>query len=931
MSEGTKSNKRGLNRSNNLIRHSVHVAVLAALAAASAAAQAQQAPASSGEQIQEVIVTGSLIKRTDAETAEAVTIIKADDLKTQGITTTEQLVAQIMSNQTATAVTTANSVTTWTGGGSFASLRGLGSSRTLVLLDGQRLASNVIYGAGIDLNTIPASAIESVEVLREGASSLYGSDAIAGVVNIITKKNYDQGEFSVNFDRPQRSGGGSGDVQITFGKGNLATDGYNFLISGSYSKQQELTATHRSFSATGYDAARGLDNNNGFFGPTPGAFMDNNGSWYGEGYPACPGNPYPLTQDGYCGYGYSSAVDLIPRTNLASALASFSKTLPGNNTLSVQYYWANSKSITWGGPMEYVEGMSGTSLYYPTGAGAQYIAAGGGPGGAPALDGSDILVGWTDATNNRYNSTNNTEQRALVTFGGDNAGWSYEIDFNYSQNRNEQSVSGYPNLDVIAPDGVVSDLINPFGPQSAAGQALINSAYLPGPIGEGLLKFEALTGHVSHDLGDAFNAGRPAALAVGFDIHAEQIRYSTTPLAAILQGATAFPPESVNGSQNDAAAYIELNVPVSHSLEFTVSDRQDRYNDFGTTNNAKVSFRYQPLDILTFRGAASTGFRAPNLVDLFSPQVLGATVNMVGPPDQCAATSGPFANGNCLLQGISVTGGNPNLTAEKSQNFDFGFVVEPIRNLGVTVDYYRVNVSNAIGTVPGAAIYANPSIFSANYVLNNQGTLTPANNIANACTNSATTSGSVILPPATCGYIIRLLQNSGGVKTSGVDLSAKYTMRTDAGDFRLGYDSTFVTEFRRQSYQGGAFVNVVGWFNQGYEPVLRYQHNINLDWTLGKFGAGLTNTLQSRYIDDHPDGNGNSRNVATYYLFNGYVSVKPVDDLTVVFGIRNILDKNPSFSNQTADWQSGYNPSLADPLGRNFYLQVKYDFNLFKH
>jgi len=237
------SKKQGSILSNNLIRASIHVTVIAALAAASAAAQAQEAPASSDQPaLQEVVVTGSMIKRTDAETAEAVTIIKADDLKAQGITTTEQLVAQIMSNQAGTAFSTASAVTTWTGGGSFASLRGLGSSRTLVLLDGQRLANNVILGAGIDLNTIPASAIDHVEVLREGASSLYGSDAIAGVINIITKKNYDQGEISVNFDHPQHAGGGSGDAEITFGKGNLASDGYNFMITGSYSKQQELTA-----------------------------------------------------------------------------------------------------------------------------------------------------------------------------------------------------------------------------------------------------------------------------------------------------------------------------------------------------------------------------------------------------------------------------------------------------------------------------------------------------------------------------------------------------------------------------------------------------------------------------------------------------------------------------------------------------------------
>ena len=124
-----------------------------------------------------------------------------------------------------------------------------------MLLDGQRLAVNAFDGQGVDLSGVPFSAIDSIQVLREGASALYGSDAIAGVVNFITKKNYQGGEVQVNFNHPQEAGGGSGEADFTFGHGDLASDGYNFMVTASYSKQQELQATQRGFSAQGFDPA----------------------------------------------------------------------------------------------------------------------------------------------------------------------------------------------------------------------------------------------------------------------------------------------------------------------------------------------------------------------------------------------------------------------------------------------------------------------------------------------------------------------------------------------------------------------------------------------------------------------------------------------------------------------------------------------------
>ena len=156
------------------VNRAVSAAVLAALAGT---ATAQTAPAvSTSPELQEIVVTGSMIKRVNAETAEAVTTVKMDTLKDQGVSSVEEALALLTSNNAT--ITTASNVATFNGGASVASLRGLGPTKTLVLLDGQRLANNVTLGSGVDLNTIPFAAIDHIEVLREGASSLYGSDEI---------------------------------------------------------------------------------------------------------------------------------------------------------------------------------------------------------------------------------------------------------------------------------------------------------------------------------------------------------------------------------------------------------------------------------------------------------------------------------------------------------------------------------------------------------------------------------------------------------------------------------------------------------------------------------------------------------------------------------------------------------------------------------
>ena len=896
------------------------------MAAMELPSMAQEAPASADDNapLQEVIVTGSMIKRPSAETAEAITVLKADSLKDQGISSVEQALGTLTSMTPV--VNIASSVGTFSGGGSYANLRNLGDGRTLVLLDGQRLANNAFIGNAVDLSGIPFSAIDQVQVLREGASALYGSDAIAGVINFITKKNYQGAEVRVNFDRPQENGGGSGEADFTLGHGDLVNDGYNFMITASYSKQQELRATQRGFSAEGFDPAAGVPNTN-YYGSFPGVILDANNNIFQYGYPACAGNPQLTEYYGDCSYRYSAATDLLPESHEISGMVSFTKALPANNQVQLQYFYTQSEVNGYSGPVFYQFGLDPASPYFPSASQLTCDNRGSTCGGlAPDLT-DPVQAAWSPPDNNRYLGNLNVEQRVLLTFSGSNAGWDYTTELNYSKNTDDnRDTGGIPNESVLAPGDVLSDLINPFGPSSPAGVALINSSYSNGVYQLGEDSRWSVDGHASHPLGDAFNAGTPATVALGFDVGGERFAESTTPFNDVTAAATGLTDFSTEGSRQTQAAFVELDVPIAKSLDLDISDREDRYSDFGRTNNAKVSVRYQPASFLTFRGTASTGFRAPTLFNLYSSNSLSASSS--GPMEQgnpyCATTppTPPFTTTTCASQGLELSGGNRNLTPETSQNFDLGVIVSPIQDMGITLDYYRILLKNTIATIPTSAIYGDPATFANEYVLNASGGLTPTVNEAANCLPSYT------LP--TCGYIIRTFQNTGRITTDGLDLSVQYTQHTPFGTFHEDLEGTAITQFRQQQYNGGPLVNLVG--NLAiieFPPAYRWQHNLRVDWKSpgGMFGGGLDDRFYSTYIDEFPDGNGNQRTVGSYNLVDAYVSVKPVEKLTVLFGIKNILNRNPPYTNASQNnFAAGYNALNADPLLRNFYVNLKYIF-----
>lgn len=267
---------------------------------------------------------------------------------------------------------------------------------------------------------------------------------------------------------------------------------------------------------------------------------------------------------------------------------------------------------------------------------------------------------------------------------------------------------------------------------------------------------------------------------------------------------------------------------------------------------------------------------------------------------------------------MALSGGNPNLKPEKSTNYDFGIILAPAADLGITLDLFHVKVTNEIQAIPDTAIYADPKNFANLYKLDNLGSLTQAPVANTACPNGPSSP--------TCGYVILTTQNTGGISTNGIDLSSNYMLRTSVGKFRFGLEGTWIRSFRIQEYAGGQWLNLRGRFNAGNQPAITWQHQLTIDWTNGDWGAGLSNHYTSSYVDEFPNAANNPISVGSYSVWNTYLSWKPMPALKLLVGVHNLLNTNPPFSNQTQNWQAGYNPVFSDPTGRAWYARATYDF-----
>ena len=883
--------------------------------------------------VQRVEITGSAIRRVDAETAVPVTVIKADELKSQGITSTEQILASITASQVS--VSTSQIVGTSSGGATFADIHGLGANKTLVLLNGHRLANNAFNGGAPDLNMIPFAAIDRVEVLRDGASSLYGTDAIAGVINFITKRDYNGGQIAVGIDSPQHPGGLQRDANLGFGFGDLAKNGINVFGFLDFGSSQRITGAQRPFN-TRFP---------GGLSPTPfpaNYFQD--GSIVGNpAAPACSGATLTTAVDPTdhtsCQEATAAFVNYTPRVERASGFAKAIVKSFGDSTFSLEGFLSHDKVESLIAPVPYGALFMNPSLpdgvtpnpYYPGHAQGPNPAFTLNPGytesaatmAANNLQPGFIHVKWRDLSHGpRTDAPTNDQMRVLGALEGSAGDWNYSVNGMMSHNSVNDAVSGFSDGTVITP-AVRDGLLNPFSlTQSAAGNAVIASSAVGGVLQFAKGTLYSLDAHVDRELSDWFHTGRASNIAFGLEGRDEKLLdQANAPVAAKLVASTGISPDLFQaGERKIYAGFTELNIPVMKSLDFTLAARYDHYSDFGNTTNPKASFRFEPSKSVLLRGSFSTGFRAPTLYDINAAQSYGTSAAVNDPAHStvtvdannneiCHPDSGFSSIQVCKIQPEILNGGNHNLKPEKSKNATLGIVLEPMKNVTFGVDAFRVSYTNQITSLQPSTL-TDPGLypqFTQYFHRNAEGLLS--------------TDGSQC-PGSDCGYMDARTQNLGGVITDGLDLSSTYKANLGAaGALDFSYSSTWMHKFSVQNFKGDSYHQNVGVYFDG-APVFRWQHYAQVTWTLKPVVVGLDAHYKSGYVDADP-----SNKVKSYATTDAYVSwSQGATGFSATFGVRNLFDRDPPYSNQTDVFQANYDPRFADPTGRTFYVRGGYSF-----
>ena len=914
-------------------------------AGAAVAAWGQDSP-------QRVEITGSSIKRTDAETALPVQVLTRKEIAATGAVNVEQLLQTVsaMTSSGATVNSSASGATT--GGLSGISLRGLTSLRTLVLINGRRVAP---YGIGfvgdsvsVDVNSIPLAAIERIEVLKDGASAVYGSDAIAGVVNFILRKDYSGLELSADYGETSGGGAHYKRATVTWGQGDMAGDKYNVMVSASYQKEGALFGRDRDFASRGYNVDANNDTTSFNTFPANFLLLDGSGNGGNASAPGCPG-PYAfdspfLTGSGFCAFDPSPLVTLVPESERTSINVSARFALASNLEVFAEASYNRNKQRTIIQPVPISElfalppnhplfnqppyngvyppgapgGLGGTptgtaagssaiivhpgSPFYPTATVQALVGA-----GNPLVP---ISILYRASVNGNRDFTDIAEApRFVAGVRGDYSGWDYEAALLYSASKvREQVNDGYPALSQVLPI-LNSGNVNFWGPSTPDIDAALRATNFTGDAFSVKSELGGVQAKATREL--MAMAGGPMAIALGAEYRKEKFLFDPHPI--IQTGDIAGYGGNfllTDESRDVEAAFGELNMPVAKGLEFNVAVRFDHYQGVGSATTPKASARWQPLSSVLVRGAIGKGFRAPSLQDLYLPVTNNVTPAGTTDPLRCPTTN---SRTDCSTQFTTINGGDAALKPEKSSNATLGLVLAPTSNTSLAIDAFKINLKDTI--VNGVAATTILGDLDKYGYLVTRGPVDPAF-------------------PALPGPIVSINQtnlNLGETRVAGIDLDGRWAIGTNEyGRFAAMLTGTYFTKYDVQN-PDGTFSGGIDQVNTATGGVIpRWKHYLAIDWTLGPWGATLAQNFQKGYHDLPPaSATGEPlRRVGAYETYDLQVRYTGIKSMTLRGGIRNLFDRPPPYSNaggQTG-FQGGYDNVYGDPRGRFVYAGVSYEF-----
>lgn len=885
----------------------------AAGAVASAWAQTPEAP------IPKVEITGSAIKQIESETPLPVQIVTREEIDKAGVTTAAELMTRIAANVGGLTDGASINVGGDQRGFNSANLRGIGTSSTLVLLNGRRMANFASPGddTGVDLNNIPAAAIQRVEVLLDGASALYGTDAIGGVINFITRKDFRGVEINAYAMGTDEGGAGKRAATLSLGHGELEKDGYNVFAVLDVQSTERLSTEQRSFISDLRIPQRLGHLLSGFTSPanirltsTQRDHLQDIGFLLGGrpitnrqinlSIPNCdpPANLYLPDGTGgvdACTYDYMGDTELYPKSNKQNLLSRGMLKLGANTQAYAEVALSRSRTNYVGSSAR----VTGYIDYRKIPALADT--------GLDELDddvpGEIELRMRLNEAGRRTSELTSESQRYVLGLTGTAAGWDYDVGYNHSVNTvKDKDTHGYVLYDQLL-QGIYDGVINPFGPSGAAGVALLNSIQVNDVVRRARGTMDTIDFKASRAL--MALAGGDLGVAFGGEARRERTEFRPSDLLMSDNINNDPAPEGGKATSDRRKVYAvfgEVLAPFSKQWQAQLSARYDRYQQVGGALSPKIGLAWTPNKSLMLRGSAGKGFRAPSMSDLYRPTVYSSTATLPDPL-YCATVDNNYAD--CADNWDTRRYSNPNLKPERSRQYSAGLVIEPSKHFNASLDYWHIKRTDLISEIGDDIILGNLAKYGHLVHRDEDDYI---------------------------DYIELHKENRGAQVASGLDVVLNLRrVDTAVGRFGARLNGTYVLDSKIQTSPGDAYISNLGRFVTD-SVVQRWRHTLTLDWERGALSASLSNTFSSAYEDQNSainvdDGSVVEPNrVKAYSLWDMSVAYAMTKDLKLRAGVQNMFDKAPPYSNQAYYFISGYDPTYTDPRGRRFYASVNYAF-----
>ena len=846
--------------------------------------------------LEEVVVTGSRIKTSVSDAPRPVTVMNRLDIELSGMESVAEVLRNSSYNTTGSYRERSGSSF---GQAALVDLRGLGTARTAVLVNGRRVPGNPMTGsAAVDLNSIPLSAVERIEILTDSASAIYGADAIGGVVNVIFREDFEGFEFEIGGERPTREGGDTDHFNFTFGSQGEKS---SIIFSAEWMKRNPIFDADRDYSRVVVrdNPSGGLPRldvdtvgvsgggNTGFSTSFSEAFQIGG---------TCPGTayipistPFGIPGNG-CGFGYA---DLSMQTGGYDRQSTF---------LDARYQISDNHEVYFENRYSRIESFG----RYAPAVGFLVVAP-----DAPLNDYDPNGDGATDpfflfhrfiGHGNRDDSFARTEfdnvlglQGTLDIAGGIN----YDIyarNYVYRADNEGDTYVLTSNIEDAIADGSYN-FLNPLDPDPAHQAAILStSATLFRDIETEFNSFGITLDGAFLDL----PAGQ-IGWAAGFETAEEKYKdqYDNMREAGNITGSAG---NSSSGSRQRWAAFAEFQIPVMDDLDVNVAMRHDDYDDFGTEFSPQVAVRWQPLDMLTVRASWGEGFKAPDLGNIGAE--LSQSFNDVTDFVFCQANG--IADADCPNSQVEqYLGGNPDLQAETAESYNFGLVVDPIDGLSLSVDWWSIELEDAVSTtgLQDVIRFEQAGSLPSGVIVNRD----PTSGQITRCTTG-------VSAPA-CG-IINPFANLAALEVEGYDVRGQYDLDTDSmGSFRVMLEYSKYEDYDQQSTPFSQKGSVLG-----TEGVPEFRYNLGVRWTMNDWTVSY-----AYHAIDGFDGPGGASKYDDWDSMDLHISWSTPWDGELSFGARNITDEDPSIaSNGVYDDTTVL--ELYDVTGRTPYVTYKHFF-----